>query len=475
MKAWSRARQPRPRRSGGVQYRVLAEAGPIAYSPKWRPSGVPTGEAVMKLLWAGVMVPGLACTLFVLNALATEAVGAAPPPPDDAGKLPAALMKSAPESVEDLKAIQDQVKLVLKKTMPATVAIVIPDPRGRGVAAGSGVIISEDGYVLTAGHISQKPHEKCTIILPDGKRIKGETLGWNRARDAGLVKITDKGKWPYVKQGDSSKLKVGEWCLTVGHPGGYKPGRPPVVRLGRIMGNRNFVQTDTPLVGGDSGGPLFDLHGRVIGIHRWISQEIQGNMHVPVNIYKDNWDRLVKGEEWGRELGARGDRPRSPVHLGVAFDIDTDDLKLTEVYRRTPASRAGLQAGDVLLKADDQKLAKRTDLMRFLAKKKPGENVTFEVERDGKTTKIVLTLGQPDSDDRGLRELLTHVPPACPSPPRAGRRAGRRPRARPGDPRAGPAQRPADPQQPHRRGGVQERRRQTQREHRPRHVRRPGR
>lgn len=306
-------------------------------------------------------------------------------------KPPEAVSKVTPESVADLKAIQDQVKKVLKKTMPAIVAIVIPDPQARGVAAGSGVIINEEGIVLTAGHISQKPGVRCTLIFADGKRVKGETLGWNRSRDAGMIKIVDEGKWPHAKMGDSSKVKAGQWCLTVGHPGGYKPGRTPVVRLGKVLfANRMWVQTDTPLVGGDSGGPLFDLEGNVIGIHSWISESISGNMHVPVNIYKDNWDRLVKKEVWGGSTA--GERPVSQAYLGIAFDVESDDLIITEVYNRTPASKAGLKAGDVLLRIDDQKLVKRSDLMSYLMKKKPGDEVTLHVDREGVKMKVQLAL-----------------------------------------------------------------------------------
>ncbi|MFO0876630.1 MAG: S1C family serine protease [Gemmataceae bacterium] len=338
--------------------------------------------------------------LLGLFLLAATCMAAAPEDvPAPTKKTGPASVKPIPESVEDLKAIEKQVKAVLKKAMPATVAIIIPDPKSGGISAGSGVIITEDGFVLTAGHISQTPNQKCTLVLPDGKRINGETLGWNRSRDAGLIKITDKGKWPSIKTGDSTKVVQGQWCLTVGHPGGYKPGRPPVVRLGRVLfSNRQWIQTDTPLVGGDSGGPLFDLEGNVIGIHSWISQSINGNMHVPVNTYKDNWDRMVKGEEWGRALGSP-DRPRSPVYLGVAFDLDTDDLKVTDVYTKTPASAAGIRTGDVLLTIDERKLARRPDLLNYLMKKKPGDSVAIELDRNGKTMKVTVTLGKQRSED----------------------------------------------------------------------------
>ena len=143
-----------------------------------------------------------------------------------ARKLPAVLDKDAPASVAELKAIQEHVKAVLKKVVPATVGIRI------GGAAGSGVIIDAEGHVLTAGHVSGTPERECTIILPDGKRVKGKTLGRNNGIDSGLIQIIDKGKWNFVEMGDSTKLKRGQWCLAVGHPGGFKPGRSPVVRLG---------------------------------------------------------------------------------------------------------------------------------------------------------------------------------------------------------------------------------------------------
>jgi serine protease Do len=343
-----------------------------------------------------------AVAVVILVSLVAGRASAAPPPAsviESTPPLPAALTKPAPESVAELKAIQDQVKAALKKAMPATVAIALPDPSGRGgVAAGSGVIISEDGYVLTAGHISMKPGETCSIRLPDGKRVKGETLGWNKSRDAGLIKITDSGKWPFVKMADSDKAKVGDWCLTVGHPGGYKPGRPPVVRLGRLLAvarDRNqWIQTDTPLVGGDSGGPLFDLNGNVLGIHSWISQAITGNMHVPVNVYKETWDRLAKGEEWGREIGGG----RAPAYLGVSFDRETEDLKITDVTPGAPADKAGLKPGDVIVSVDDRAMTRRQQLLSLLSRKRPGNTVTITVEREGKKTQFEVRLAARDDD-----------------------------------------------------------------------------
>src|SRR5262249_49616824 len=138
---------------------------------------------------------------------------------------------------------------------------------------------------------------KVEIILPDGRKVKGETLGANTDVDAGLIKILDKGPWPYADIGPSADLQRGDWCLAVGHPNGYTNGRPPVVRLGRVLDNlKTLIRTDATLVGGDSGGPLFDLNGKVIGIHSRIGPSIIYNIHVPAEAYRKDWDRLVKGE-----------------------------------------------------------------------------------------------------------------------------------------------------------------------------------
>ena len=189
------------------------------------------------------------------------------------------------------QALQTQIQAVVHKVLPAVVGIQI------GGSAGSGVIVSEDGIVMTAGHVVGKPGQKVTFYLADGKTVKGITLGLSATADAGLMKITEPGKWPFVPLGDSASLKPGMWCLAIGHPLGYHPGRPPVVRVGRILQkSESMIQTDCPLVGGDSGGPLLDLEGKVIGINSRIVDPTDVNLHVPVNIFREMWDQMLKSE-----------------------------------------------------------------------------------------------------------------------------------------------------------------------------------
>src|SRR5439155_16151879 len=110
-------------------------------------------------------------------------------------KLPPAFTKPVPETVDDLKQIQSHVKLLLDKVMPAVVNIKAAGGQG------SGVVVTADGYVLTAGHVSQTPNKPCTITFPDGKEVKGTTLGWNKMIDSGMVKITAEGKYPFCDMG----------------------------------------------------------------------------------------------------------------------------------------------------------------------------------------------------------------------------------------------------------------------------------
>jgi len=178
---------------------------------------------------------------------------------------------SAPPSdgadLRELQAAEKRTREVAERLVGATVCVA------RGGASGSGVIVSEDGLILTAAHVIPGPGTECTVTLADGRRAKAKALGCDPSRDAGMVRITDAGKWPFVEMGRSADLKLGQWCLATGHPGGLVAGRKAPLRLGRILANgkgeamHSGILTDATVCPGDSGGPLFDLEGKVIGIH----------------------------------------------------------------------------------------------------------------------------------------------------------------------------------------------------------------
>jgi serine protease Do len=316
-----------------------------------------------------------ALVLFLVPSItrADSPVSVPPPPP--------ALLKQAPETLDDLRAIQEQTKKVLKKVMACTVGLQV-----RG-ASGSGVIVSEDGTVLTAGHVVGDANVDVRVMLPDGRTVKGKTLGANRTIDSGMLKITDPGPWPFVELGASKDLSLGEWVLAVGHPGGYKPGRSPVVRVGRISrANDQLIQTDCTLVGGDSGGPLFDMSGKLIGIHSRISAPITTNIHVPVDTYRDTWERLAKAEVWGRGFGGG-----MVGYLGIQCEGDT---RITAVTPGSPAEKAGLQVGDVILRFDENTVMNWNDLGERIWGKKAGQEVAIEVRRGNEELTLRVKIGR---------------------------------------------------------------------------------
>lgn len=300
-------------------------------------------------------------------------------------KLPPVFLKKAPESVAELKAIQEQVEKVVVRVMPAVVCVRI------GGSVGSGVIVTKDGYVLTAGHVSGEPDRDVTIYFHDGKKAKGKTLGGNHGLDSGLIKITTEGEWPTAPMGNSAKIQAGDWCLVCSHPGGFKTGRTPPVRVGRVLKNApTAMVTDCTLVGGDSGGPVFDMHGRVIGINSRIGQAITANIHVPVDPYRETWDRLVASEVWGGKLALGKPGP----WLGVQTIQQGKDCLIQMVFPGSPAEKAGLKAMDIIQKFAGANIDSPTTLADLVQRKKPGDQITIDIQRGAETLSLKVEIGK---------------------------------------------------------------------------------
>lgn len=296
-----------------------------------------------------------------------------------------------PESAEDLAQLEARVAAVVEQTLDATVCVQ------SGGGSGSGVIISEDGYVLTAGHVAVEPGRSVTFIFPDGKKVRGKSLGINVGIDAGLMKITDKGKWPHAELGDMSEIKAGTWVVAMGHPGGFDKERSVVARLGRVYRVRSSViQTDCTIIGGDSGGPLFDLDGKVIGIHSRISNSLRQNFHVPVSIYEADWDKLVAGEMWNRLPKRNNLRPGGP-YIGVqgqnGFELG-NGAALSRVYPGSPAAKAGLRGGDVVVELDRSPIGSFGDLAEVVGNLEPGDRVPVVVMRREQKVELEIVIGK---------------------------------------------------------------------------------
>jgi serine protease Do len=346
-------------------------------------------------MWRG-WFSGLAVVAVLLtgSSVATSAAPISPPPPPLPRDLPvlrapvvarpmqpAALTRSVPRGVADLLAIQTRVGELVEDLSKATVGLRI------GNGAGSGVIVSADGYVLSAAHVTGTPNRRVSVMLSDGRILPGHTLGLNRELDASVLKIDVKGPFPFRRLARPKDVRTGDWCLALGHPGGYQSKRAPVVRLGRVIRTESgFLQTDCTLVGGDSGGPLFDLSGNVIGIHSRIGPPTSWNFHVPIRAYTESWVKFVDGVAFGRR-----NRVRQPV-LGIN-GVDHDlGCTVTAVSPNLPAARAGVRSGDVIVKVDGRGFEGFDSLFNHVQNKKPGDKLRLSIQRNGKAVEITVTL-----------------------------------------------------------------------------------
>jgi serine protease Do len=245
--------------------------------------------------------------------------------------------------------------------------------------------------------VIEKPNINVTVVLANGTRVQARTLGTDHDADTGMLKITKAGEYPFVEVGESAPLKRGEWVVALGHPGGYQPPRPAVARLGRILTSSvtgaNQLGTDCTLIMGDSGGPLFDLEGHVIGIHSKISLGTDNNMHVPVDLFLKSWLRLARGDDWGgTTLVAKGKEPPQGGSLDISGVDDPNGVRVDVLGLNSPAGKAGLKVGDVVKKIDDTPVATAFAAWELLGSYRPGEQVSLEILRGSKTMTLKVTL-----------------------------------------------------------------------------------
>ncbi len=301
--------------------------------------------------------------------------------PDDraaihtATPLPDRLLLSAPENLEGVRLLEQHVLNLLEKIRPATVAL----------SGGSGVVVSQDGYILTCAHVNQRPGRQVTVTFPDGKSVKAITLGNNHGVDAGMVKIMEAGEYPFVPMGSSADAQPGQWCLAVGYPVSFSRGLQPAVRLGRVSVNKpRMIVSDCAIMGGDSGGPLFDLYGNVIAINSRVNNSLEMNIHVPVDVYRASWDRFVTSQDWSDQ------NPRT--YLGITRDEEYERVRVAQVKPNSPAARAGIQVGDLISAFDEQPVATFDELLGHMSRHKPKDSVQLTILRGHETFHVSIEL-----------------------------------------------------------------------------------
>jgi len=335
-----------------------------------------------------------ACWLFAvaLSAAAwlAEAEPAAPifprpPVPQPMGvhlrDLPAGFTKPSPTSMEELRDIQNHVAALVSQVSSAVVAVVIDD------SSGSGVVITSDGLVLTAGHVGERAGRQVKFTFPNGSMARGKTLGVDEDADTGLMRITDPGPWPHVGVGELKHAQLGDWTLALGNPGGFDLKRSLVARLGRIIQlTPDHLQTDCTIFPGDSGGPLFDMYGRVIGIHSSITTSAEENYHVPITRFFATWEELI------------GPPERLPSYCGLSVVDDPEGCRVSKIEKDSPATLAKLKLGDVLLSVDGRHVAAASWFEHWLIDSAPGETLKLQIKRDKKElSKAIKLQSQPRS------------------------------------------------------------------------------
>ena len=294
----------------------------------------------------------------------------------------------ATEAELDLAALNKRVQEVVQRIEPACVSITMRR-EGRAMNNFSGVIVSEEGHVLTVAH-SIQPDTECKITLANGTTLSAKCLGRSTCLDCGMIIITEEdAKFSWVELGDSSKLAKHEPCISMGHPRGFQSKRGQVLRFGRVVGcNARWDIHNTCLMEpGDSGGGLFDLEGRLIGIHSYINKDLADNFDVPVNDFRDHWEQLCQPSDFG-PLWA-------PERFGITLKSShatKDGAEVASIQKDSPAEQAGLKAGDRIITIQGKKLSEGLDVEKALKNLSCcySHDVSFEFLREEKSHSVVI-------------------------------------------------------------------------------------
>lgn len=277
------------------------------------------------------------------------------------------------------------------------------EEQSRGV--GSGFIISADGFVMTNAHVVSDA-ETIYVRLTDEREFKAKLIGTDRRTDVALLKI-EANNLPRLPMGDSNKIRVGEWVLAIGSPFGLDNSVTAgiVSAKGRETGDYlPFIQTDVAVNPGNSGGPLINLRGEVIGINSQIYSRSGGYMGISFAIPIDEALRVAD------QLKTTGKvtRGRIAVAIGEVTKEVADSLGLGRargalvgsVEPGGPAEKAGVEAGDIILKFNGRDIERATDLPRLVGETKPGTRAPMQVWRKGATREVTITVAELEGDTR---------------------------------------------------------------------------
>ncbi|BDU51713.1 DegQ family serine endoprotease [Haliovirga abyssi] len=278
-------------------------------------------------------------------------------------------------------------------------------------ALGSGFIISEDGYIVTNNHVVDGA-DKIKVTLNDKSTYSAKLIGTDKDTDIAILKIKSNKKFKYLTLGNSSKLEVGQWAIAIGNPFGLNNTMTVGIisakgRSGMGIENyENFIQTDASINPGNSGGPLVDINGNVIGINTAILSKSGGNMGIgfaiPIDMVKPIKNSLIKNGKVERGWLGVSIQPLNDK-MAEKFGLkDTKGALIGEVLKGTPAEKAGLKRGDIVLQINGEKVKDYNDLRNKIGAAAPGTKVDLRILRNRKKINIRVKLGKKANNGNGL-------------------------------------------------------------------------
>jgi len=313
-----------------------------------------------------------------------------------------------PSDQELLDAYSRAVTRVVETVGPSVVAISIRKNQGSsgrgaepgGAGAGSGVIITPDGFVLTNNHVVEDS-DGLEVSLTDGRTFAAQVIGTDPATDLAVIRISD-GSLPASELGDSEQLKVGQLVIAIGNPLGFQStvsagvvsavGRSLRSQSGRLIDG--VIQTDVALNPGNSGGPLVDSRGRVVGINTAMIYMAQGiSFAIPINTARWVVTELVMHGKVRRAYLGIGAQSR-PVNRRIQHNLDLSNPAVVEVITVEadgPAERAGLEPGDCIFGLNEHQVSTVDDLHRLLSKWPPGTALDMRLLRRGRVEELDIT------------------------------------------------------------------------------------
>jgi serine protease Do len=334
---------------------------------------------------------------------------------------PADLSRTFTGLAKQIKPAVVNVEVVEKARRSSTMRLPdgFPDfgfgqPR-RQQGTGSGVIISSDGYILTNNHVAGDA-EQITVKLADGREFKARRVGTDPETDLAVIKI-DANNLAFAKLGDSDKLEQGEWVIALGSPFGLQQTMTAgiVSAIGRDLGTRggsqytDFIQTDASINPGNSGGPLVNMQGEVIGINTLIFSETGTSAGVgfaiPSNLAGKVYSQLVKNGRVTRAyLGVMLQPVTAPLAKSVGYDGSEGAFVDHLAQGDSPAARAGLRSGDVIVEFEGRQVKSPKQLTEVIADTPVGKTAQLKYVRDGRIQSTSVSLGERPPKDAALAQ-----------------------------------------------------------------------